>query len=101
MLAVKQPELRPARGISLRGTTKASPEKIDEASKEFEAQFISQMLSSMFSTVEPSEALGGGEAEEVYNSMLQNEYGKIISRTGGIGVAAHVKEIMIRQQEVE
>ncbi len=101
MLAVKQPDLRPARGISLRGGQKMSAEKIDATAADFEAQFISQMLSSMFGTVEPNEALGGGDAEEVYNSMLTNEYGKILARTGGVGVADQVKQVMIRQQEVE
>lgn len=99
MLAVKQTDLRPVQGVRARG--KISADKINETSSEFEAQFISQMLSNMFSTVEPNEELGGGDAEEVYQSLLQNEYGKIIARTGGVGVADQVKQIMIKQQEVE
>lgn len=79
----------------------ASPEKMDEVSKEFEAQFISQMLENMFSGVETDGPMGGGEAEATYRSMLTNEYGKLISRAGGIGVADHVKREMLRLQEVE
>lgn len=99
MLAVKQTELRPLQGVRAKG--KLNAEKINDTASEFEAQFISQMLSNMFSTVEPNEELGGGDAEEMYQSMLQNEYGKIIARTGGVGVADQVKRIMIEQQEVE
>jgi Rod binding domain-containing protein len=68
---------------------------------DFEAQFISQMLGNMFSTVDSKEALGGSETEEVYDSMLVDEYGKLLARTGGIGVADQVKRMMIKQQEVE
>ena len=78
-----------------------SPEKIDDVAQDFEAQFISQMLSNMFNTVDTKESLGGSDSEEVYRSMLTNEYGKIIAKTGGIGVADQVKQMMISQQEVE
>jgi Rod binding domain-containing protein len=76
-----------------------SPEKVDEVATEFEAQFISQMLENMFSTVDTKGFLGGGEAEETYRSMMVDEYGKLIARSGGIGVADHVKREMLRLQE--
>lgn len=77
-----------------------SPEKLDEVASDFEAQFISQMLENMFATVDTKESLGGDESEDVYRSMLVDEYGKVISRAGGIGVADHVKREMLRLQEV-
>lgn len=79
----------------------ASAEKMDAVAQEFEAQFISQMLGNMFSGVDTNGALGGGEAEETYRSMLIDEYGKLMARAGGIGVADHVKREMLRLQEVE
>jgi peptidoglycan hydrolase FlgJ len=100
MLAIKETVSRPAKGISLRGANKATPEQMDAAAKEFEAQFIAQMMSTMFSTVDKEESLAGSDAEDMYSSMLQDEYGKIVARTGGIGVADQVKQIMIQQQEV-
>lgn len=101
MQAVKDTTSRPARGLPLRSNATASKAKIDETAKEFEAQFVAQMLSNMFSTVDPHESLGGSDAEEVYQSLLVNEYGKILARTGGVGVADQVKQMMIQQQEVE
>lgn len=74
--------------------------KVDAVAAEFEAQFIASMMENMFSTVEKSPEFSGGDAEDVYQSMLTNEYGKLIARTGGIGVADHVKREMIRMQEV-
>lgn len=100
MIAIRESASRPAKGISLRGS-KANPEKIDEVASEFEAQFISQMLGNMFSTVDTKGALGGSDSEEIYNSLLVDEYGKILARSGGVGVADQVKRIMISQQEVE
>jgi Rod binding domain-containing protein len=79
----------------------ASEAKIDEVANEFESQFISQMLQNMFSTVDTDGPLGGGDAEETYRSMLVNEYGKLVLRSGGIGVADHVKREMLRLQEVK
>lgn len=75
--------------------------KLDEVAQEFEAQFIAQMLQNMFSTVDTNPVLGGGEGEEMYKSLLVDEYGKLIARSGGVGVADHVKREMIRMQEVE
>lgn len=77
-----------------------SAEKVDEVAQEFEAQFISQMLGNMFSTVEPNSVFGGGQAEETYRSFLVDEYGKLIARAGGIGVADHIKRELLRLQEV-
>lgn len=100
MLAIKETPIRSTKGISLRGGNKATPEQMDATAKEFESQFIAQMMSSMFSTVDKEESLAGSDAEDMYQSMLQSEYGKIVARTGGIGVADQVKQIMIQQQEV-
>lgn len=100
MISIKEPTARMAGGIKLKNA-KSTAAKAEEIANEFESQFVSQMLSNMFSTVDRTEALGGNDSEEVYESMLINEYGKIIARTGGVGVAAHVKQMLISQQEVQ
>ena len=75
-------------------------QKADELATQFEAQFISSMLENMFSNVDTDGPLGGGEAERTYRSFMIDEYGKLIARAGGIGVADHVKREMLRTQEV-
>lgn len=78
----------------------ASQAKVDEAAQEFESVFLSQMLQHMFADVDMS-PMADGPGKEIYQSMLVDEYGKIISRAGGIGLADHVKREILRLQEVE
>ena len=80
---------------------KASPEKIDAVAKNFESQFVSQMLESMFSTLDLKDGLGGSDTEETFQSMMISEYGKVITRAGGLGVADQIKREMLKMQEVK
>jgi Rod binding domain-containing protein len=73
--------------------------KIDKTAQDFEAVFISEMLKPMMETIEVDPQFGGGKGEEVFRGLLLNEYGKIISNQGGIGVAEQVKAQLIRLQE--
>jgi flagellar protein FlgJ len=98
--AISATDLRINHMKSLTGSSKgASAEKISETAQDFEAQFLSQMMENMFSTVGTNPEFGGGDAEEVYRSLLVNEYGKLLSRAGGIGIADHVKGELLRMQE--
>lgn len=98
-----QPDVLKLRGEakSLRGAPKATEAQIAAKAEEFEAMFLSQMLSHMFNGIETNETFGGGHGEEVYKTMMVEEYGKILAKTGGIGVADHVKAEMIRLQEMQ
>jgi flagellar protein FlgJ len=87
-------------GYSLRGQVKMSEAKMNEVAQDFESQFIGQMLENMFSTVDTNGFMGGGEAEETYRSLMIEQYGKLMSQAGGIGVADYVKREMLRMQEV-
>ncbi|MBX2833874.1 MAG: rod-binding protein [Micavibrio sp.] len=74
-------------------------EQAGEAAQEFEAVFIAEMMKPMFEGISSDGMFGGGQGEEVFRSMLIQEYGKIISQTGSIGIADSVKAEMIRMQE--
>ncbi len=74
-------------------------DKVTEAAQEFEAVFISEMLKPMFQGLELEEPFGGGKGEEVFQSFLLQEYGKIVSQTGSIGISDHVKQELINIQE--
>ena len=50
--------------------------KADAASKEYESVFISQFLGSMFSGIKTDELTGGGQGEEMFRSLMINEFGK-------------------------
>ena len=74
-------------------------ERIEETAKEFEAVFIAEMMKPMFAGISTEAPFGGGKGEEVFRSLLLQEYGKIVSQTGGVGLADAVKEQMIQMQE--
>lgn len=57
------------------------------AAAEFESLFINQMMKSMRDTIAKSELFHGGNAEEIYTSMLDAELSKSMARSGGIGLA--------------
>jgi len=69
-------------------------------SKDFESMFIGQMLESMFGDSEGTEAFGSSESNDVYKGLLMDEYGKMISRAGGIGVADYVRKELLKLQEI-
>ena len=77
----------------------ANMEKIEEASKEFEAVFLAEMLKPMFAGIKSNDMFGGGKGEEIFRGMMIQEYGKMIADKGGVGMTEHVKAELIRIQE--
>jgi len=73
---------------------------IDKAASDFEGMFMTQMLQPMFAGVAVDPVFGGGHGEEMMRSFLVQEYGKMIAKSGHIGIAAAVKNEMIRAQQI-
>lgn len=84
---------------NLQGPKKASAENIGKAADDFESMFTAQMLQPMWAGVETDGPFGGGSAEETFRSMLISEYGKIMTKAGGLGIASNVKAELLRAQE--
>jgi flagellar protein FlgJ len=59
-----------------------------KVAKEFETLFVGMMLKSMRETVGKDKLTNGGHGEEVYRSMLDQEYAKSLTEHGGIGLTA-------------
>lgn len=78
---------------------KATLQEATKAAGEFESMFLAQMLAPMWAGIGGENYLGGGAAEETYRGMLVNEYGKMVSKSGGLGIADSVKTELIRLQE--
>ena len=70
-----------------------------KAAKEFESVFISQFLGSMFSGISTDGPTGGGEGEEMFRSLLLDQYGKAFEARGGFGLAASVQSQLLKHQE--
>jgi peptidoglycan hydrolase FlgJ len=73
--------------------------KMREVAQNFEGLFLGQMLENIFAGLETNELFGGGDAEDIYKSMMMEEYGKMMAKSGGIGVADHVMRQLLQQQE--
>lgn len=90
----------PALPLAGKGQAKMTEKKADGIAKEFESMFLSQMLAPMWEGVATDSLFGGGSAEETYRGMMINEYGNLISKAGGLGIAADVKAELLKTQEI-
>lgn len=83
------------------GSAEASQalESTRKAAQDFEAFFASQMLQPMFEGVETNEMFGGGIGEDTWKSMMVDQYGKEIARSGRLGIADQVMSAMLQAQE--
>jgi flagellar protein FlgJ len=73
--------------------------KAVKSAKEFESVFISQFLGSMFSGISTDGPTGGGQGEEMFRSLMIDQYGKAIEQRGGFGLAAAVQRQLLKHQE--
>lgn len=73
--------------------------KVHDAAQKFESFFISQMLDHMTEGLETDPMFGGGHGEDMWKSMLNQEYGKEIAKSGRLGIADQVMKGMIKMQE--
>jgi len=74
-------------------------EEIKTTAKDFEAVFISQMMSHMFKGIKADSMFGGGNGEDMFSSMLVTEYGKEMAKGSGIGIADQLQKAIIQMQE--
>lgn len=79
---------------------KMSDQQIQKVAEDFEAMFLNDVLKNMFEGIKTNGLFGGGHGEDQYKSLLTEEYAKVIAKSGGVGIADHVKKEMIRLQEV-
>ncbi|MEX1327766.1 MAG: rod-binding protein [Desulfobacterales bacterium] len=66
--------------------------KLRAACAEMESLFISHLFKEMRATVEKSDFIDGGQAEEIFTSLLDVEMSKKMSTAGGIGLSAILLE---------
>jgi flagellar protein FlgJ len=65
----------------------------------FEAQFLNSMFNEMFTDMGKDGPLGDGEGVGVWRSFLSEQYAKAFAQRGGVGIADHVYQTLIAQQE--
>ncbi|HEU4837921.1 MAG TPA: rod-binding protein [Micavibrio sp.] len=98
MTGIAPQQLNPALISQAKKMPDLDMKRIDETAQDFEAMFLSEMLKPMFESVKVNEMFGGGKTEEIFSGFLRDEYTKMFSQQGGVGIAALVKEQLIEMQ---
>jgi len=70
-----------------------------KAASQFESVFISQFLGSMFEGISTDGPFGGGQGEEMFRSLMLDEYGKQIETQGGFGLSSAITRQLLHAQE--
>jgi flagellar protein FlgJ len=79
-------------GAELDAKTRASAHKV---ATEFEAMFAGMMLKSMRSSTTPDKLTGGGKGEDVFQSLLDQEYATAIAQQGSLGIAKTIEKQLL------
>lgn len=92
---VQESDASRARQLAARKDNAKAARKV---AQEFEAMFVGMMLKSMRETVGKDKLTGGGKGEEMFQSMLDQEYSTAIATSqGGIGLAAMIEKQLVRE----
>lgn len=82
------------------GKSAQSLADMEKVAQEFEAVFLAQILNGLTNGLEGDGPLAGAESDP-FASMLQDEYAKMISKSGGVGISDAVLKEMLKIQEIE
>lgn len=75
--------------------------KIDEASKEYEAVFLTEMLNHMFKDISFDPMNGDkSAAQDIYKQHLVKEYASMLTENGGVGLAKDIRSQLIEIQSM-
>lgn len=86
------PGTRPGTG----GGTAADEARLRDVARDFEAIFLTHLLTRMREAMAPREA--GGGAMRTYRGLADDELGRALARAGGIGLAATLSRELQRFQ---
>ncbi len=93
---------RAAQGLAAGSATGRAGVAIDRSSKlydqcqEFESIFVNMMLKEMRASVNKSGLIDGGQAEDIFEDMLYDEYAKDMTKSAGFGLADSVYLELLR-----
>ena len=74
--------------------------KTKSAAGEFESMFLNSMFEQMNTGVDGDGPFGGSGALKVWRSFLTNQYAQMYAKSGGIGIAKHVYDELLKMQGV-
>lgn len=87
---------------SARGLDKAQDKRLREAAGDFEAIFISMMMQSMRKAFPKNEMFHGGQGEDVFQGLMDQELSKRAAMNGrGIGIGEMLYKSLARSANVD
>lgn len=84
---------KPLQGSGARIVNKQHIDRTSELYKqcqEFESIFVNMMLKEMRKTVDKSGLIDGGQAEDIFQDMLYDEYAKDMTKAAGFGLSDQI-----------
>jgi flagellar protein FlgJ len=93
-----QSELGTAKGgdpFNDRPNPKGDTAAIKQLANDFEGLFLGIVLKSMRDTVPKDSMIDGGNAEDIYKSMLDSEYTKLMSAQRKTGIADNIEKFLL------
>jgi flagellar protein FlgJ len=89
---------RLAQGAKQAGVPDAAKKRAEvrEVAEQFESLFLNLVMKSMRDTIQKSGLIDGGNAENIYTSMLDDEYAKQMAAQHSTGLADSIAEFMLR-----
>jgi flagellar protein FlgJ len=70
-------------------------QQIKQSAEDFESLFLNIVLKSMRDTVQKSGLIDGGNAEDIYKSMLDDEYSKMMATQRKTGLANEIERFLL------
>lgn len=87
--------------LTIDSTREKDISKVKQLASDFESIFLEQMLKSMRASVQKSGLVDGGNAEEIYTSMLDGEYAKQMGHQGGMGLADMIERQLLQTMGIK
>ena len=91
----------PTDGIGKNGAPLDERGKVKELANQFESLFLGIVLKSMRDSVQKSKLIDGGNAEEIYGSMLDGEYSKQMAEQRHTGIADNIERFMLQAMDAQ
>jgi flagellar protein FlgJ len=78
------------------GSADKNTQAAKKVAREFESLMVNEMIKSMRATAGKDPLTSGGRGEEIYQSMLDQEYAQAIARQGTVGLARYIEQQLIK-----
>jgi len=72
---------------------------VHKAAVKFESVYLNEMFSHMFQSVDQNNPFGGGHGEEMFKSMMVEQYGQLVANSGQTKISTSIEKEMLKMQE--